>query len=67
MESKFEIYKEMFESSREEKRGLTVYFDGQNIAGVITKTIGTQAIEMRNREYSRIIVCVEAITAIAVS
>ena len=66
MENKFEIYKEIFEASRDEKCGLTVYFGSQFIAGVIVKIIGTQAIEMRSREYSRIIVCVEAIDAIAV-
>ena len=66
MENKFEIYKEIFEASRDEKRGLTVYLGGQSIAGVVVEIIGTEAIEMRSREYSRIIVCVEAIDAIAV-
>ena len=56
----------MFEASRDEKRGLTVYLGGQSIAGVVVEIIGTEAIEMRSREFSRIIVCVEAIDAIAV-
>ena len=66
METKFKSYKEMFETSRDEKRGLTIYFGGQSVAGVVEKIIGTQAIEMRSREFSRIVVCVEAIDAIAV-
>ncbi len=66
MTTKFETYKEMFEASRDEKRGLTVYFGGQSIAGVVVEIIGTQAVEMRSREFSRIIVRVEAINAIAV-
>ena len=66
MISKFKIYKEMFETSRDEKRGLTVYFGGQSIAGVVVEIIGTEAIEMRSREFARIVVCVEAIDALAV-
>ena len=66
MENKFEIYKEIFEAIRDEKCGLTVYLGGQSIAGVVVEIIGTEAIEMRSREYCRIIVCVEAIDAIAV-
>lgn len=66
MTTKFEIYKEVFETSRDEKRGLTVYFGGQSIAGVVIKIIETEAIEMRSREFSRIVVCVEAIDALAV-
>jgi hypothetical protein len=65
MATKFEIYKEMFEASRDKKLGLTVYFDGQSIAGVVVEIIETEAIEMRSREFSRIVVCVEAIDAIA--
>ena len=67
METKFEIYKEIFEASRDEKRGLTVYFGGQSVAGVVVEIIETRAIEMRSREFSRIVVCVEAIDAIAAS
>ena len=67
METKFEIYKEIFEASRDEKRGLTVYFGGQSVAGVVVEIIETWAIEMRSREFSRIVVCVEAIDAIAAS
>ena len=66
MSIKFEIYKEMFETSRDEKRGLTVYLKGQSIAGSVVEIIGTQAIAMRSRESSRILVCVEAIDALAV-
>jgi hypothetical protein len=66
MSIKFEIYKEMFEMSRDEKRGLTVYFSGQMIAGVVVEIIEARAIEMRSREFSRIVLCVEAIDALAV-
>ncbi len=66
MSNKFETYKEMFEASRDQKRGLTVYFGGQSVAGVVVEIIETQAIVMRSREFSRIVVCVEAIDALAV-
>jgi hypothetical protein len=66
METKFEIFREMFEASQNEKRGLMVYFGGQSIAGLVVKIIGTEAVEMRSQQYSRIIVKIEAIEAIAI-
>ena len=66
MKTKFEIYQQIFEDSRDEKHGLTLYFSGLSIAGVITKIIGTDAVEMQSREFSRITVCIEAIDAITV-
>ena len=66
MKTKFEIFKEMIELSHDENRGLTVYFDGQVVVGIVVKLIEEQAIELRNREFSGILVLIEAISAIAI-
>jgi hypothetical protein len=67
METKFEIFKEMFEASRDQKRGLTIYLGGQSIAGLVVNIIEAEAIELRSQQFSRIVVCVEAIDAVAMS
>jgi hypothetical protein len=53
-------YQELFERSQKEKKGLTFYVDGQTISGVVVKLIGTEAVEIRNQTYSRIIIRLEA-------
>jgi hypothetical protein len=67
MENKFEIFKELFETSQNEKRGLTIYINGQTVAGIVTKIIGTEAVEVRNQMFNRIILIVDEIDGIAVS
>jgi hypothetical protein len=66
MENRFELFKELFELSRNEKRGLTIFIKGQTVAGVVTEIIGTEAIVVRSQMYSRAIVRVESIDALAV-
>ncbi len=58
--------RELLETSQKEKKGVMVYFKGQSIAGVVTRIEG-DTIELRSREYSRIVVRVEAIDAVALS
>src|SRR5262245_58878575 len=58
--------KELFEASQNEKKGLMVWVKGQGIPGVVVK-ITADAIEMRSREYSRIVVKIDSIDAAALS
>ena len=58
--------RELFEISLNEKKGLMLYVKGQSIGGTVVK-IGADTIELRNREYSRIIVRIESIDAAAMS
>jgi len=66
METKFELFRELIELSLNEKRGLTVYFNGQSIAGVVKNIIGNEALELRNQMFSKIIVRLEIIEAVAI-
>jgi hypothetical protein len=66
METKFELFRELIELSLNEKRGLTIYFNGQSIAGVVKNITGNETLELRNQMFSRIIVRVETIEAVAI-
>jgi hypothetical protein len=58
--------RELLEASQNEKKGLMVYVKGQSIAGVVVK-VGGDTVELRSREYSRIIVKIDSIDAVAMS
>lgn len=65
MENKFELFKELIETSQNEKRGLTFFINGQTLAGVVTKIVGTEAIEVRSQMYSKAVIFIDAIDAAA--
>lgn len=67
MENKLELFKEVFELSQNEKRGLTVFIKGQTIVGVVTKIIGADAVEMRSQMYSKSVILIDSIDAASVS
>lgn len=67
MENRFEMFKDLIELSQNEKRGLTIFIKGQTIAGLVTKVIGTEAIEVRSQMYSRAVIRIESIDALAVT
>ena len=61
---------ELFQASLKDKKGLMLYVNGQTIAGVVVSVgggVGDNTIELKSREYSRIIVKIDAIDAVAMS
>ncbi len=66
MTTKYEMFKELIEQSQAERRGLTVFINGQTLVGIVVKIDGAESIEMTSQTFRRIIVRVEAIDAIAV-
>lgn len=61
---------ELFQASLKDKKGLMLYVKGQTIAGVVVSVgggVGDNTIELKSREYSRIIVKIESIDAVAMS
>ena len=56
--------RELLEASQNEKKSVLLYLKGQNIGGAVVK-VTADTVELRNREYSRIVVRVEAIDAVA--
>ena len=61
-----ELFKELIETSLKEKRGLTIFIKGQTIAGIVTQIIGLEAIELRNQTFSKIIIRLDAVDAMAI-
>jgi hypothetical protein len=58
--------KELLEASQNDKKGITLYVKGQSIGGLVVKISG-DLVELRNREFSRIVVRMEAIDAAAMN
>jgi hypothetical protein len=56
--------KELLESSQNDKKSITLYVKGQSLGGLVTKIAG-DTVELRNREYSRIVVKIDVIDAAA--
>jgi hypothetical protein len=58
--------REIFETSQKDKKGLMLYVKGQTIGGVVVNIAG-DSVELRSREYSRIMVKMDAIDAVAMA
>ena len=65
--SAMSMFQDMFEYSLKEKKGLLFFVKGQTIAGGVTKIIGNEAVEVRNQTYSRIVIRVDQIDAVAMN
>ena len=62
-----EIYKELLEMSRMEKRGLTFFLQGQTISGIVVEILEDhKAAVLQSQMYSRIVVKLESVAAVAV-
>jgi hypothetical protein len=62
-----ELFKDLIETSMKEKRGLTIFIKGQTITGIVTQIIGLEAIEVRNQTFSKVIVRLDVVDAMAIS
>ena len=61
------MFKELFEISQQQHKGLMFYMKGQCVGGAVTKVIGEDLVEVQNQEYDRILIRVESIDAVAMS
>ena len=60
------MLEEILQASQKDKKGVNLYIKGQTLAGVVVNIAGG-FVEMRSREYSRIVVRIDAIDAVALS
>jgi hypothetical protein len=60
------MFRSILEASQNEKKGLMLYVKGQAIPGMVVK-LDAESVEMRSREYSRIVVKIDSIDAAALS
>ena len=56
--------RELLEANQKDKKSVTLYVKGQIIGGAVVK-VGSETVELRNREYGRIVVRIDAIDAVA--
>ena len=60
------MLRSLLEASKNEKKGVTLWVKGQAIAGEVTNMEG-EWVEMRSREYSRIVVKIESVDGAAMA
>ena len=58
-------FKTLLEASAAEKRGVTLFFNGQSLSGIVTACHDDGRIEMRSQQYSRVIVLADRIDGAA--
>jgi hypothetical protein len=60
-----QAFQEMLDQSMKEKKGVTLYVGGQTVGGGVVRMVGNDAVELRSQEYSRILVRLDKIDAMA--
>ena len=60
------MFRSILEASQNEKKGLMIYVRGQAIPGLVVK-IEAESVELKSREYGRIVVKLDSIDAVAMS
>ena len=60
-------FRELLERSEKDKNGITFYVRGQTISGIVVKIIGNEAVEVRNQTFSRVIIKLDSIDALAIN
>jgi hypothetical protein len=58
-------FKALLEASAAEKRGVTLFFNGQSLSGIVTACHDDGRIEMRSQQYSRVIVLADRVDGAA--
>jgi hypothetical protein len=58
-------FKTLLDASAAEKRGVTLFFDGQSLSGIVTACHDDGRIEMRSQQYSRVTVLADRIDGAA--
>ncbi len=57
-------FQELFDYSMKEKKGITFYVSGQTVGGLVLR-YNEQIVEVRNQQYSRVVVRIDKIEAVA--
>lgn len=58
---------ELLEASQRDKKAVTLYVDGQVLAGRVVRLGGKDFVEIASREFSRILVRLDKVNAVAVN
>ncbi|HEY3744346.1 MAG TPA: hypothetical protein VGL53_31095 [Bryobacteraceae bacterium] len=63
-EGKMEHFKELFEMSQKENKGLTFWIGGQTVGGGVIK-FNADVVEVKSQQYRRVIIKIASIDAVA--
>ena len=58
---------ELLTASRDSKKGVVVYFNGGSIGGLVTAIAADGVVEMRSQQYTKILVRMDAVQAVAMA
>ena len=58
------MFDELIKASMDNKKGLMFYIKGQTIGGAVTKT-GNGFVEVRSQQYSRVVIKLDSVDAVA--
>lgn len=62
-----ELLKPILEESLQDKKGITFFINGNTIAGYVTRIIDGQAVEVKNRNSSKVLIKLSSIDAVELS
>lgn len=58
-------FKALLEASAAEKRGITLFFDGQSLSGIVTACHDDGRIDLRSQQFSRVVVLADRVDGAA--
>ena len=61
------LFQELIDQSIKDKKGLTFFVKGQTIGGAVTRKLSPEVVEVRNQTYSRIVIRLEEVDAVAIN
>ena len=62
-----QVWQELFTISQRDKKGVTFWVGGQAIGGLVLKVIGEEAVEVKNQTYSRLVIRLSSVDAVAIN
>ena len=62
-----QIWQELFATSQRDKKGLTFWIGGQTVGGLVLRVIGEEAVEVRSQPYSRMVIRLASVDAVAIN
>lgn len=62
-----QIWQELFTISQRDKKGLTFWIGGQQVGGLVLRVIGEEAVEVRSQMYSRLVIRLSSVDAVAIN
>ena len=63
----FALLKPYLDESLEKKKGITFYVNGNTVVGYVSQIFDTTAVEVKNRNSSKVLIAIDKIDAVELS